>query len=101
MTVEHILPRNPPENSLWIKKFSEEDRIEWTNKLGNLVLLSGRKNSKAQNYDFDKKKNVYFGKKETPFKITQKIRDISDWDLQALKNRHEELTNVAKTIFLS
>jgi hypothetical protein len=100
VTVEHILPRNPSDDSSWVKKFSEEDRIEWTNKLGNLVLLSGRKNSKAQNYEFDKKKNVYFGKKETPFKITQKLRDIPDWDIQALKKRHEDLINVAKTIFL-
>jgi len=30
------------------------------NKLGNLVLLSRRKNSQAQNYDFKTKKEVYF-----------------------------------------
>jgi len=50
ITVEHILPRNPPENSEWVKLFTEEERDEWTDKLGNLVLLSRRKNSRAQNY---------------------------------------------------
>lgn len=56
ITVEHILPQNPPEDSEWIKNFKEEQRKEWTNKLGNLVLLSKRKNSQAKNYDFSEKK---------------------------------------------
>ena len=56
ITVEHILPQNPAENSEWVKIFTKDQRDEWTNKLGNLVLLSGRKNSRAQNYDFQKEK---------------------------------------------
>jgi len=53
-----------------MKAFNQQDRLELTNSLGNLVLLSGRKNSAAQNYDFDRKKRVYFGKKGTAFRIT-------------------------------
>ena len=60
ITVEHILPQNPSEDSEWVKLFTKEERDEWTNKLGNLVLLSKRKNSRAQNYDFKRKKEVYF-----------------------------------------
>ena len=48
ITVEHILPQNPPDNSEWTCLFTKEQRVEWTNKLGNLVLLSGGKNSRAQ-----------------------------------------------------
>jgi len=101
VTVEHILPRNPPENSQWLNQFTEKDRGEWTNRLGNLVPLSGRKNSRAQNYDFDRKKMVYFGPKGTAFRITQQLQNIPDWNIEALKNRHEELIGVAKTLFLS
>ena len=45
VTVEHVLPQNPPRDSQWTKTFNDKGRYEWTNRLGNLVLLSRRKNS--------------------------------------------------------
>jgi len=101
ITVEHILPQSPPQNGEWVEIFSEEERTEWTNKLGNLVLLSGRKNSKAQNYDFNKKKTVYFKGKSTPFRITHEVEDKDTWTLEELKARHQKLLNDAKEIFLN
>jgi uncharacterized protein with ParB-like and HNH nuclease domain len=101
ITVEHILPQTPSEDSEWIEIFSEEERIEWTNKLGNLVLLSGRKNSKAHNYDFNKKKDAYFKEKSTPFRITQWLESKDKWNLEELKARHLKLLNDAKEIFLN
>jgi len=99
ITVEHILPQTPPKNSEWVKLFSEQERIEWTNKLGNFVLLSGNKNSQAQNYDFNEKKMVYFKKKSTCFRITHELEDIEKWTLEKLKTRHQKLLNDAKEIF--
>jgi uncharacterized protein with ParB-like and HNH nuclease domain len=101
ITVEHILPQTPPKNSEWVKIFSEEERMEWTNKIGNLVLLSGCKNSKAQNYDFNKKKTVYFKGKSTPFRITCEIENKDKWTLEELKSRQQKLLNDAKEIFLN
>jgi len=65
--IEHILPQNPPESSEWCKFFTKEQREEFTNKIGNLVLLGRRKNLSARNFDFSTKKNKYFLKGETPF----------------------------------
>lgn len=101
ITVEHILPQTPPKDSEWVKIFSEEERMEWTNKLGNLVLLSGSKNSKAQNYEFSKKKTVYFKGKSTPFRITHEVEDKEKWTLEELKARHQKLLSDAKEIFLN
>ncbi|MCK4735061.1 MAG: DUF262 domain-containing protein [Methanophagales archaeon] len=101
ITVEHILPQTPSKDSEWIEIFSEEERMEWTNKLGNLVLLSGRKNSKAQNYDFNTKKDAYFKGKSTPFRITQIIENEDKWTLEELKARHQKLLKDAKEIFLN
>jgi len=100
ITVEHVLPQAPPEGSQWLSAFDEEERIQWTHRLGNLVLLSGRKNSRAQNYDFDRKKTVYFKKRSTPFRITQSIESEDKWTLKELKARHEQLLNQARGIFL-
>jgi len=101
ITVEHILPQTPEKDSEWMTIFSEDDRKDWTNRLGNLVLLSGRKNSAAQNFDFEKKKEVYFKAKCTPFKITQEIEKIEKWTPEELKKRHESLIDEAKKIFLN
>lgn len=101
ITVEHILPQNPSENSEWLEIFDDRTRAEWTNRLGNLVLLSGRKNSKAQNYAFDKKKAVYFKEKSTAFRITRQLENNDKWTQKQLKERHEGLLNDAKEVFLS
>jgi len=100
VTVEHILPQTPSEKSQWVSIFNEEDRKAWTNKLGNLVLLSGRKNSNAQNFEFDKKKEIYFKKKSTPFRITQQLENYSDWTVQSVTNRHEEIMKKVQAIFV-
>lgn len=101
ITVEHVLPQNPSEDSEWVKLFNQDTRAEWTNKLGNLVLLSGRKNSKAQNYDFSKKKEAYFKGKSTAFRITQQLQSLEKWTLEELEARHQGLLNDAKEVFLS
>ena len=100
ITVEHILPQTPSEGSEWVERFNETERMEWTHKLGNLVLLSGRKNSKAQNYDFNKKKDVYFKEKSTPFRITHDVGNKDKWTLEELKSRHQKLLNDANEMFL-
>ncbi len=100
VTVEHILPQNPDTSSSWYSSFSEKDRNEWTNALGNLTLLSGRKNSEAQNYDFSKKKSVYFGKKGTAFKITQQLDSYKGWSLSAVNNRQAQFVDLLRAIYL-
>ena len=101
VTVEHILPQSPEEGSEWTAMFTLDERKEWTNKLGNLALLSGIKNSKAQNFGFSEKKKAYFRYKSTPFKTTQYLQNIQEWNLNELKKRHEALIETAKKIFLS
>lgn len=99
ITVEHILPQNPPKNSEWVKIFTKEQRDEWTNRLGNLVLLSGRKNSRAQNYDFKKKKEIYFKPRCTPFRITQELEKVDIWNMENLISRHNRLINECISIY--
>jgi uncharacterized protein with ParB-like and HNH nuclease domain len=55
ITIEHILPQTMTDK-YWLDRFTEEIKESLVHKIGNLTLLSGRKNSAAQNYDFDRKK---------------------------------------------
>lgn len=81
ITIEHVLPQNPPDDSQWTKWFPDADAREyWVNRLGNLVLLNQRKNSSASNRDFAWKKSSYFVKNGvTPFAITTQVLQEAVW----------------------
>ncbi len=63
LSVEHILPQNPADDSQWKKDFTDAQREEWTDRLGNLVLISTRKNTSQGRLDYALKKNKYFEKR--------------------------------------
>ena len=94
ITVEHVLPQNPKDDSQWLKDFSDEERLHWTNRLGNLLLLNRTKNSEAQNYDFDLKKLKYFTSRKGAalFALTTQVLGYSEWTPAVVEQRQAELT---------
>lgn len=99
ISIEHILPQRLT-NEYWIQRFTHEDHNYWLHKIGNLTLLSGRKNILASNNDFPKKKDHYDKKnKKVSFDLTKDICLLSDWDLDAIKSRHQALVDKAGEIW--
>ena len=100
ITIEHVLPRKPAQNSEWTANFTEDERQEWTGKLANLVLLSRRKNSGASNYDFGRKKSEYFqsGGVAT-FALTSQVLGANEWTPAVLESRQEELIAKLKEVW--
>lgn len=99
VSLEHVLPQTPPDGSDWLQWFPDENEREaWTHRLANLVPLDRNKNSSASNYDFAKKKNVYFKGKGTasPFVLTQEVRSEDKWTPAMLIDRQERLVGVLK-----
>lgn len=96
ITVEHVLPQTPQDDSAWIRDFSEEERMYWTHRLGNLLLLNRRKNSQAQNYDFDKKKETYFASKSgvAVFALTTQVLKEPVWTPAVIRRRQESLKSL-------
>ena len=91
-SIEHILPRNPSADSQWVKDFSEAEREEWTNKLGNLVLISRRKNTSQGNRDYVEKKEKYFEKNIEMFPNSIRIyQNYPEWKLSDLKKNHSDV----------
>ena len=98
VSIEHVLPQSPSEGSQWVTWFpDEEERIRWTHRLANLVLLSRRKNSRASNYEFQRKKSEYFQKNgTTSFALTTQVVDESEWTPTILERRQSELIDALK-----
>lgn len=103
---EHILPQNYMKVYGW-KHVIEDERnaIDFVNTIGNMTLLSGKKNIEASNDAFENKISIYQGKgkygtsddKITSFRMTQKIFDdfnqkkIERWDIDTILNRKKQL----------
>lgn len=98
LSIEHVLPQSPEADSQWVSWFPEEDeRVKWTHRLGNLVLLSRRKNSQAQNYEFDRKKQEYFQREGVAtFAVTSQVLSETEWTPEVLQRRQKQLLDKLK-----
>ena len=105
ITVEHVLPQTPKAGSNWLEWFPDQTaRIGAVHRLGNLALLTRRKNSQASNWDFDRKKDSYFRRDGvSPFVLTTQVIDETQWvpsvvaarqtKLMAIFEKHWRLSN--------
>ncbi|GHT30791.1 hypothetical protein AGMMS49574_11300 [Bacteroidia bacterium] len=92
ISIEHILPQNPAIDSQWKIDYSDIQHSEWINKLGNLVLISRRKNSSQSNKDYADKKDKYFKKNIEVFANSIRIyNDYPMWRVIDLERNHKEV----------
>jgi hypothetical protein len=91
ISVEHILPQTPSQTSQWVEDFTEEQRETWLHRLGNLVLLSRRKNSSLGNLDFADKRIRYFNDRVESLPNSQRLLATTAFALSDLEARHNDL----------
>jgi hypothetical protein len=104
ITIEHVLPQKPAQGSEWETLFpSQQEREKYVHRLGNLVLLSRRKNSEAQNFKFEQKKKTYFSthkdKLVSPFTLTTQVLREQEWTPAVIEKRQKELIGVLKKVW--
>ncbi|RRO12358.1 DUF262 domain-containing protein [Flavobacteriaceae bacterium 14752] len=112
--VEHILPQSYGKIYGWKHIIEDErDGSEIINSLGNLTLLSGKKNIEASNDAFKNKVFIYQGKgkhgssddKIASFRITQMIFDqynndkVTEWGYDTIENRRIFMINQIEELF--
>jgi Protein of unknown function DUF262/Protein of unknown function (DUF1524) len=95
ISVEHVLPQKPLANSEWLKRFPGDARNRYLHQLGNLVLLSKQKNHDANNYDFARKKAVYFSNRQgiSPFALTSQVIREPEWTPAVIQKRQHEMVS--------
>ncbi|MGD0757199.1 MAG: HNH endonuclease family protein, partial [Bacteroidales bacterium] len=94
LSIEHILPQTPTD-VYWTTRFTIDDRIKRTNNLGNLSLITVRKNSQAKNYEFITKINVYFKAdgKASNLAMVIDLLNYSEWKPENIAERNLRLLN--------
>lgn len=91
ISVEHILPQTPPASSLWMKDYSAEQQECWLHRVGNLMLLSRRKNTSLGNLDFNDKKMRYFEDRVESLPNSQRVLSLPSFGPNELLSRHRDL----------
>jgi Protein of unknown function DUF262/Protein of unknown function (DUF1524) len=101
VTIEHVLPQTVQAGSSWATLFDDAAQQKWTHALANLVLLTRRKNSQAQNYDFKTKKTMYFQGPGgvSPFVLTTQVLASDEWSPAALEARQTALIGTLRDLW--
>lgn len=89
LSVEHVLPQNPKSDSQWCRDFSDEQRQEWTHRLGNLVLITTRKNTSQGNRDYADKKMRYFDTRVSTCPNSLRVLKNNKWTPAELESNHK------------
>jgi len=96
ITVEHVYPQTPEQDSEWIQWIPDERiREVCVHRLGNLALLNQRANSAAKNYKFGRKKTAYFARNGvSPFALTTQVLGETVWDAPTIERRQSLLMGI-------
>lgn len=93
LSVEHVLPQTPRDTSQWVRDFTPDERLEWTDKIGNLVLITRRKNSSQGRLDYKAKKTRYFEKCIDTCPNSLRVLHYEQWTPVELKKNHNIVLN--------
>jgi hypothetical protein len=94
--VEHILPQTPRAAALAEAGLSPEEAARFVNRLGNLTLLSNKKNQQASNKPFSEKRKAY---SRSDVHLTRELAQLTKWDAEAIEARSLRLANAAVSVF--
>ena len=99
ITIEHVLPQ-ALKDTYWRERFTDDDHRLWLHRLGNLALLAGIKNYKAQYFPFDRKKKIYAERNNrVSFDTTKPILSADHWTKDLLTARQADLVEKAQRIW--
>lgn len=99
VNVDHILPQKWQSEPYWRNRWTKRQADQWLHRIGNLTLLSGRKNIKASKSAFTEKKKIYTGKGIdgiTSFIMTQRVARLRQWTENQARNRQKWVVNQVK-----
>lgn len=94
VNLEHVLPLTL--NDDWQKMWTLDEARAYQRRLGNLALMSAKRNSTAGNDGFEAKKELY---KASSFYFTKTLADYRVWDQESVEKRQREMAKAAVMVW--
>jgi len=97
LTIEHVLPQTVTSDTEWANTWPDSAQRElWVHRIANLVPLTQKRNSQAQNYDFGKKKAAYFGGRQgiSSYALTTQVLNTPEWTPETIQECQDMLLTV-------
>jgi hypothetical protein len=89
LTIEHILPLSPPPGRFWHQDFRSRASVKaYTNRLGNLTLLTFEENQEAGSLDWPAKRAVLAASKAA---LSRQAAEEQHWRVAEIDARTERL----------
>ncbi|MDN6291080.1 MAG: DUF262 and DUF1524 domain-containing protein [Tetragenococcus koreensis] len=99
-TIEHIMPQNANLTDEWKKELGPEwERVHetWLHTIGNLTLTGY--NSEYSDKPFSTKRDMGNGFRDSPIKFNQSLRNVDVWNEDSIKERAQQLSNLATKVW--
>lgn len=93
-SLEHILPKNP--NEKWYQYFGEDDIDKYSNRLGNMTLVTASENKDLEQKSFGEKKSVF---QKASLSITKNCAQYETWDAEAIESRQAWMAKQALSVW--
>jgi hypothetical protein len=93
VNLEHVLPENPGNN--W-PNWTPELADTFARRLGNLALLSTKKNTDIGNESFDEKRKTFSA---SEFVLTKSVGDCEKWEAADIDARQTKLADLALSVW--
>lgn len=90
--VEHVLPRNPSRGALAEAGLSHDEASELSEHVGNLTLLSGRRNVSISNAEFSRKRAAF---EDSEIALNRWIAMRTRWGRAEIEQRDRVLARIA------
>lgn len=90
LTLEHVLPEKPAPDA-W-PQFNDEERKAYTKRLGNMLLLKQKMNSKLRSSSFSIKREIY---NKSDLLLTQSVAKHTEWTRETIENRQKDHAQLA------
>ncbi|MDX2287397.1 MAG: DUF262 domain-containing HNH endonuclease family protein [Hyphomicrobiaceae bacterium] len=89
ITVEHVLPLNPKDDSRWLRAFETQQHIQdCANRIGNLSLLTFAENQEAGIQDWSVKQGVLASSR---FALSRAAAGAADWTPDLIARRGQAM----------
>lgn len=86
-SIEHVFPQNPTDGGAWAAQATADERREFINLAGNLVLLNRGRNSSAGNREFVEKKETYLAKRVSDYPRSIEVLAYDKWTKEVIVKR--------------